>query len=186
MNAITNTTLVNPNDIQDGRSADKWQDKLKLPKGAEITPYQALRAVIEMRKTNVAGDYGFRIRLLSDETGDPRLVHAATQYADDHALGVEGVRGERLGIGGGDHVSSAGGYTQTQLDALTRHRKATQALGPIESALIFEIVINCVNATKLATVLAAIHRKPMTDKTAVVRAREALEHLADIYEGKRK
>jgi hypothetical protein len=177
MNAVNKTTLVNPNNIQPTEPADKWQDKLNLPKGAEITPYQALRSNIEMRKTNVAGIYGFRIRCISDETGDTRLIQAATKYADDYALGVAGVRGEMLGLGiAGDYTSSPGGYTQTRLDALKRMREAIQGLGMRHSNMLHMVLIECVSARELG------RRFGIDDKTAAKRAITSLNALADWYE----
>jgi hypothetical protein len=166
MNAVNKTTIVDPE---------------KMPSAAEISRWQAARAVIEMRKTNIAGEYGFRIRLLSDATGDTRLIMAATQYADDYAIGIEGVRGERMGLGvQTDYASSADGYTQTRIDALTRLSKTNQALGIIHQPMVYNVVIAGLGASAIGRILG------VSDKTAAVRAREALDKLANIYEGKVK
>ncbi len=64
------TTVVNPD---------------KLSAAGPFTPEMARQILIEVRKTNVGGQYGFRIRCIADQTGDIRLIQSAARYADDHA-----------------------------------------------------------------------------------------------------
>ena len=151
-------------------------DPSKLPR-VEFSPELAARCVIEMRTLNRAGEYGFRVRLLSDETGDVRLIQAATQYADDFALAV-GVRGERLGTGETPcYASSAGGYTQTQLNAVRRLREAVCGVGADAMSWLYLAVIECLSALEIA------RRKQCSDVTAAKYVRVSLEALADWYDG---
>lgn len=141
----------------------------------EITPDQAKHATIEIRAGKLAGEYGFRVRTLADETADVRLIHAAVRFADDYALGVSGVRGERMGLGS-DNRASPGGYTQTQLDALQRLREAQQAVGMIANGILYLIIIECVTARELGRRINQDH------KGAQRHAKKALTALADWYD----
>jgi len=146
----------------------------------EFTREAAQRAQIEIRKTNIAGQYGFRVRSLTDATADVRLILAAARYADDHALGVQGVRGERLGLCGSDLISGCGGFTQTRLDALKRLREADAFLMPVDTQIVRDIVVDCVSALELS------RRWKISGKTAGVWALKALNRLADWFETPKK
>lgn len=162
MNATTKVDIVNPN-------SEKWVH--------EFTQEFAKRRTVERKKTNRAGEYGFRVIFLFDETQNKRLIDAATRFADDDALGVQGVRGERVGIGGGDFGSSAGGYTQTRLDALKRLRNAKDAIGIVNYEIMRHITVNCFTARELGRYWGV---KGETAKAWALKANEA---LADHYEG---
>ena len=162
MNAQTKTTIVNPT---------------KPPANVEFPLELLAHVAIEKRATNIAGIYGFRVRCIADDTGEARLIMAAAQYADDYALGVDGVRGERLGTGERPNYSTAaGGYTQTQLDALKRHRETCEAVGVVNVGWLHYAVIDCMTAKHIGEIMAC------SDKTAATRVRDALETLADWYE----
>ena len=162
MNAHPKTVVIDPD---------------KLPTGAEFTPELAKRRTIERRQLTRAGEYGWRIRCLSGETGNKRWEDAAARFADDYAIGM-GVRGERLGTGERtDYAASAGGYTQVQLDALKRLRQAKAALGPVFAQVMHDIACDGMTASALGRAW------KISDKTALQWGVVALENLALWYEG---
>ena len=147
------------------------------PDALAFCPELLNHVMVEINKTGFRpGETGYRLATIATMAGDTRLIYAANQYADDYAL-ASGARGERLGTGAtGDYVASAGGYTQTQLDAVTRLREAQQALGQWHAALVFDVVIDCVTARELG------RRWKQDDKQAARHAVKALDKLAEWYE----
>lgn len=157
-------------------------DPAKPPAGIEFPVELLTHVAVEKLPTNIAGHYGFRVRCLADDTGDARLIMAAAQYADDYAIGVDGVRGERLGMGvQTDYATTAGGYTQAQLDALQRVREVAKAVGMIAGVMLYDSVILCMTARELQR-----KHNMKCHKTAQRRVTAALEALADYYERPKK
>jgi hypothetical protein len=155
-------------------------DHAKVTDAHPFTPELAARMVIEMRKLNRPGERGFRIRCIADQIGDTRLIQAAGQYADDHSLGVIGVRGEgRAETGYIDFVSDPDGYSTSRIAALTRYREANAALG-LSARLVYMAAIDCLSAVAIGRQLG------ISDKTAAARVHAALNLLADHYERPRK
>ncbi len=148
-------------------------DSKKLPKNTPFTPELATHRKIERRPTNRAGEYGFRIRLLSDDTGDARLVIAAERYVDDAHL-AGGARDRDLsGVRAG---GSCDGYTVAQLDAQGRVREAETAIRPVYAQILRDALLDCVTASELG------RRWRISHVTATVWARQAFEALADHYD----
>ena len=67
-------------------------------------------------------------RLVRNGTIDPRQAQAGERYRDDYELGVEGAREPASGSGG----TTGWHFSQAQLAALERCRKASAVLGPLE------------------------------------------------------
>ncbi|HUN01050.1 MAG TPA: hypothetical protein PLI96_11285 [Halothiobacillus sp.] len=156
--------------------------KPKNPDALPFSPELLQHVMVEIHKTGMKpGEYGFRLATIATIHGDQRLTLAAQQFANDHDMGMVGVRGERMGIGtDGDYVATRDGYSQTRLDALTRFRQAVQAVGMIHSAMLHRVCIECLAAKEIG------RQMKVDDKTATRRAIKALAALADWYERPRK
>ena len=143
----------------------------KMPKNAQFTPELAMQRTIEKRPTNIAGQYGFRIRCLCDASGDARLALIGAKYADMHAIGIEGVRSERMMVavsgGRGD------GFPAARITALGWIADAKRAIGGYECWVIEQAAVECISALELS------RRMRVTDKTATVALKKYLEALAD-------
>ncbi|MDR3736048.1 MAG: hypothetical protein P4L10_10995 [Acidobacteriaceae bacterium] len=155
----------------------------KNPDAQPFAPELLQHVMVELHKTGMKpGEHGFRLATIATINGDARLILAAQQFADDHDLGLAGVRGERLGGGvQADYVASSGGYTQTRMDALKRYREATQAVGMIASAMLYRVCVDCLSASEIA------RRMGHSDhKKATRHALKALNALADWYESPKR
>lgn len=162
-------------------ASTKKLDLVKPPANPEslpFTPEMGKRLTIQRYSTGKrAVEYGFRLVCLADETNNRRWIDAAVQFAEDDAL-ASGARGEQIGSGVQvDYVASAGGYTQTQLDAAKRLRLAKAALGPVYYQIVTDVVVAGLTANKLAK------QWKISDKTALAWGGKALEALSAHYAG---
>ncbi len=150
--------------------------KPKNPDALPFSPELLQHVMVEIHKTGMKpGEVGYRVASNPASQESARLNLAANQFADDYALGVEGVRGERMGLGG-DLSASPGGYTQTQLDAHKRYREAVQAVGMERSNYLHMVIIQAMPSDQIAL---TVRKRKQTVLRLIV---EAHEKLADWYE----
>jgi len=161
----------------------------RIPASASFTPELLAHAVVEMRQTNRAGHYGFRVRCIADKHGDERLILAATQWRDDYDMGVEGLR-EAVETGGRvDEGVSTTGYSDALLDAGKRHRECTQFVGQWASSVLHLILVGDPQGKNAYQPLSSLQlgkRLGFNDSTALGIAIAALERLAEWYERPRR